>query len=50
MLIQAWAGVHFLGVLDVNKNRGGAFGGGFMWSKIQKYIGNISMCKENLNF
>ena len=37
----------FLGVLDV-KNRG-AFGG-FMGSKIQNNIGNISMRKENLNF
>ena len=36
---------HFLGVLDV-KNRGERGGGG---SEIQKYIGNTSMCKENLN-
>ena len=39
--------MHFLGVLDV-KNRGGAFEGGF-GSEIQKYIGNTSMCKANLN-
>ena len=37
----------FLGVLDV-KNRG-AFGG-FYGVKNSKYIGNISMRKENLNF
>ena len=36
IVIQEWAGRHFLGVLDV-KNRGVAFGG-FMGSKIQKYI------------
>ena len=40
---------HFLGVLNVKKIGGGAFGG-FMGSTIQKYIGNISMCKENLPF
>ena len=38
---------HFLGILDVT-NKGGAFEGG-VGSEIQKYIGNTSMCKENLN-
>ena len=37
---------HFLGVLDVKKI-GGGFGG--LGSKINKYIGNTSMCKENFN-
>ena len=36
---------HFLGVYDVKKI-GGGFGGG---SKINKYIGNTSMCKEHFN-
>ena len=43
----------FLGVLDVKKWGGGAFGGGgVMGSTIQNIgpIGNISMRKENLNF
>ena len=48
MLIQEWAGGHFLVVLDVKKIRG--IFGGFMGSTIEKYILNTSMCKENLNF
>ena len=46
MLIQEWAGRHFLGVLDV-KNRGGAFGGGGLWGQKFKntYKIYISMCK-----
>ena len=39
---------NFLGVLDV-KNRG-ELGGGVYGVKNSKYIGNISMRKENLNF
>ena len=46
MLIQEWAG-GFSWDFDV-KNRGGAFEGGF-GSEIKKYIGNTSMCKENVN-
>ena len=49
MLIQGVGRGDFLGVLDV-KNRGGIWGGGVYGVKNSKYIGNISMRKENLNF
>ena len=41
-LIQEWAGLHFLGVLDV-KNRGGVWGGGF-WGQQLKCIYEIHRC------
>ena len=47
MLIQEWAGKHFLVVLDVQKIGGGSFGGGVMRSKLKNICRKSGIHLEN---